>query len=362
MSRGRLIVVGPVPPPVHGVHVSTSLALHNALLLDRFVIEHVDTSDHRPISTMEKWDVTNVVLGVRHLRDLIKRLRGPSGVVYLPLSENLAAFLRDSLFIWAASSAHWKVAIHIRNSMFREFYSAQNALVRLWMRSTLRRVDSLAVLGESLRPIFDGLVPRTKLVVVRNGTPDVDPPNISRQEGRVVFLSNLLRRKGVVEAVEAALLVVRAEPVAEVIFAGEWEDSRLEETLRRRINGVGDRIRFLPPVYGAEKEELLASASVLLFPPSVGEGHPRIVLEAICRGIPLVTTNRATIAETVTDGESAFILEDPLPDQLADRVLTLIRDTDLRQRMGQAARLRYLERFTQAHADQELALWLGGLT
>ena len=66
-----------------------------------------------------------------------------------------------------------------------------------------------------------------------------------------------------------------------------------------------------------------------------------MVLEAICRGIPVVTTDRGAIRETVTDGESAFVLTGPDPTELADRVQQLLTDDDLRERMGRAARERY---------------------
>ena len=357
MTRTRLLVVGPVPPPVHGVHVSTELALRNPYLQARFDVEHVDTSDHRPISTVECWDVTNIRLGLAHVSKLVGRMRRPAGVVYLPLSESLGGFLRDSLFIRAAHISGWRVAAHVRNSTLPDFYGQQSAIGRWWVRSTLRKIDSLALLGESLRPLLRGFVPDERLELFRTAPRMWCTCNPEKSDAGPV-LSNLLRRKGVVEAVEASILIVREEENAHVLFVGEWEDAELERQLLERVAGLDGRIQFLPPVYGTQKEQLFASTAVVLFPPAWGEGHPRIVLETICRGIPLVTTNRATIGETVTDGESAFVLPDPVPAELADRVLRLLRDEGLRERMGRAARATYLARFTQEHADRRLGEWL----
>jgi hypothetical protein len=147
----RLIVVGPVPPPIHGVAVSTTLVLNNHLLHDQFEIEHLDTTDPRPVSNMGKWDVGNVALGLWALARLGWKLRGRQGLLYLPLSENRSGFLRDSLFIHLASLRGWKVAVHIRNSLFRRFYDLQPRFYKFWIRLTLRRMTGLAVLGESLR-------------------------------------------------------------------------------------------------------------------------------------------------------------------------------------------------------------------
>ena len=194
--------------------------------------------------------------------------------------------------------------------------------------------------------------------MVPNGTPDVSRENGARLPNRVLYLSNLVKDKGIVEAVEAALILVARHPQVEVLFAGDWDDASVERQLRERVGPANGRIRFLAPVAGEEKERLLQSASVLLFPPRAPEGHPRVVLEAICRGIPLVTTDRGAIRETVTDGESAFVLTNPDPSELADRVLELLADDDLRERMGSAARERYERDYTQETADRRLAKWL----
>jgi glycosyltransferase involved in cell wall biosynthesis len=357
-TRPRLIVVGPVPPPTHGVAISTLLTLANPLLNESFEVEHADTTDSRSLSNIGAWDVTNVLLGIRHLAHLIRRLGGRKGVVYLPVSQNLGGFLRDSLFIHAAALRGWKVAVHLRGAVFRDFYEGSNAIVRWWTRRTLGRVSTLAVVGHRLRSIFDELMPPERIAVVPNGTPDVSRDNGARLPNRVVYLSNLVRDKGIVEAVEAALIVIARNPGSEVLFAGDWDDRSVERELRERVGPAGDRIRFLAPVSGEEKEGLLQSASVLLFPPKAPEGHPRVVLEAICRGIPLVTTNRGAIPETVADGESAFVLAEPDPTELAERILELLDDDDLRERMGRAARERYERDYTQETADRRLAEWL----
>jgi glycosyltransferase involved in cell wall biosynthesis len=229
------------------------------------------------------------------------------------------------------------------------------------MRFTLRRLDSLAVLGESLRGVFDGIVDPDRIAVVPNGTPDLSPNGRLGSGKTVLFLSNLRRRKGVVESVQAALKVLERRPDVTFLFAGTPYDEELERELRAAAAPVGDRIRFLPAATGDEKRTLLLSSAILLFPPSEPEGHPRVILEAMSAGLPVVTTDRGAIAETVADGETGYVLPDPDPAALAERLLRLLDDAGLRGRMARASRERYLELFTQDRADERLADWLAGL-
>jgi glycosyltransferase involved in cell wall biosynthesis len=287
---------------------------------------------------------------------LARRLRGRDGLVYLPLSETTGGFVRDSLFILVASVRGWKTAVHCRNSTFRDFYAAQGRLVKAWIRFTLRRVDAVAVLGEGLRDLVTGFVPPERLSVVPNGTPDVGQRAVKPIRSRVLYLSNLSRKKGADIAVKTALAVLAHEADAEFVFAGAWEDADFEREVKRLAERADGRIRFEPPVMGSEKDDLLASAWVLLFPVVWGEGHPRIVLEALAAGVPVVTTDRATIRDTV--GGAGYVVPEPDPDELAKHVLDLVREPAVRHRLSAAARARYLERFTQEEADRRIANWL----
>jgi glycosyltransferase involved in cell wall biosynthesis len=356
--KPRLIVIGPLPPPSHGVTVSTSLVLANPLLRDRFDVTHVDTSDHRTGRNVGTWDLANVLVGLRSGLRLLSSLRNGPGLVYLPLSQSAPGFLRDAILISLASVRDWRIAAHLRGSDFPAFYEGSARSLRAIIRRTLHRVDSVAVMGESLRPIFDGLVPAERVAVVPNGTPEPRINGTVRDPNTVLFLSNLRRRKGIVESVETALLVVRERPNTRFVFAGEWEDATLEQELRRKVETDRDRIKFIGPRSYEEKDRLLGSASVLLFPPTESEGHPRVVLEALAAGLPVVATDQGTIGETIVEGQSGFVVPRADPSELASRILRLLDDPDLYARMSSAARARHLDRYTQPHADKVLGEWL----
>jgi glycosyltransferase involved in cell wall biosynthesis len=213
-------------------------------------------------------------------------------------------------------------------------------------------------MGDSLRGVFDGLVDPARITVVPNGTPKPSIDRTNRDPSHVVFLSNLRRRKGVVEALDAALLVLSQVPSARFSFVGSWEDDELEHELRRKAAPFANAIAFHPPVSGTEKYSYLESASILLFPPTRPEGHPRVVLEALSASLPVVTTNQGAIAETVGNNVAGFVLPRSEPRELAQCVRRLLLDDSLRERMGNAAAARYEECFTQEIADQRLAAWL----
>lgn len=78
--------------------------------------------------------------------------------------------------------------------------------------------------------------------------------------------------------------------------------------------------------------------SSMIISTSITEGMPLVLLEALSVGLPIVTFNYKYGAdEIVTEGENGFIVEEDDLDSLAERIGRLIRDTDLRMKMGENA-------------------------
>lgn len=68
------------------------------------------------------------------------------------------------------------------------------------------------------------------------------------------------------------------------------------------------------------------------------EGTPNVVLEAMACGLPVITTRVGGISDLVIDGKTGFIVDCGDVETLAQRVIQLAEDIELRKRMGQAAR------------------------
>src|SRR5690606_17453941 len=79
---------------------------------------------------------------------------------------------------------------------------------------------------------------------------------------------------------------------------------------------------------------------------SLFEGLPIAMLEAMSMGLPVVTTNAGGIGEVIRDGREGQVVGVDEWRQLAERVVSLIADADLRKALGAAARRRVVERFS----------------
>jgi glycosyltransferase involved in cell wall biosynthesis len=140
---------------------------------------------------------------------------------------------------------------------------------------------------------------------------------------------------------------MRSVPEAELWVVGERLDSDRGADMDAllRAAGLGYRLRMLG--YREDIPALLAAADIFTLP-SRFEGLPMSVIEAMLTGLPVVATNVRGPAEQVVDGITGFSVAAGDPATLGSALGKLVRDADLRARMGQAGRQRALDCYDEA--------------
>jgi len=346
----KVIFLGKLPPPYIGPAVATGIIL-NSDLKNRFQLIHLDTSDHRDINTLGKWDLVNLWLPIKHyarLQWLILRHR--PRIVYIPSGQTTVSFLRDSVFILIAKLFGRRVVCHLRGGNFKTWYEGCGRFMKWYVRRIQRLVDAQIVLGENLRRLFDWVMPAEKIFVVPNGSDYFIQP-IPRKSGtfRVLYLANFVRTKGVLDVLRAVRDVFQSHAAVEFVFAGNWTDA----SVKQEFDGFLGKNRDLPvvmkgPVTGDEKYDLLSTVDLFVFPTYYpNEGHPWVIVEAMAAGLPIISTDQGAITESVIDGVNGFIVEPRHPEQIAEKIQYLIEHPEIRQKMGEESRRLYLENLTE---------------
>lgn len=348
----RVLLVGPLPPPVHGCSVFTRLLLESRFTAE-FDVTHVDITDARDVGNIGRFDAGNVWLALRHGAAFTAALfRVRPDVIYIPVAQNTLGFLRDMLFLMPAAFSGRRMIVHFHGDGFAAFRESAAAPLRAAAGALTGRARVAIVQGEGLVPMLQGIIPRDRIAVVPNGVPDPGAPQRGGGTGvsatQILFLSNLAPAKGYIDLVEAALRLLRSGVDAEFVFAGSVADDAAFKRARGLVSEYAERIRFVGHADAERKAALLKHADVLVLP-SYSEAQPLVVLEAMAAGLPVVSTKRGAIPETVPDGVTGLLVEPGDIVALEAALRRLITDPVLRMKLGAAGRERYLERYTVDH-------------
>ena len=352
MKRSKLLIIGPTSPPHTGMSRVTETIL-NSSLKDGFDLIHLDTADRRSINNMGKLDLINIGLAFKHFFQFLWLCasRKPD-LVYLPIAQNVAGYLRDSLFLIPSRIFGLETVVHLNGGYFKEFYNKSNFVMKGIIRFTLRTVSGAIVLGRCLEYIFKDLVPENKIFVVPNGIEDNFSVDVktSPKDGifRILFLGNLPDKKGGTILLEIAPSIISSHRNVKFIFAGEWGKAKRFALEFIRKNKIADYVELIGVVEGQEKKRFLSNANIFAFPTSYSfEGQPFVILEAMSASLPIISINKGSIGETIIDGKNGFLLDKVDNTQLRKKIEELISNRSLCNEMGQASRQLYLQRYTE---------------
>ncbi len=175
------------------------------------------------------------------------------------------------------------------------------------------------------------------------------PAERDSEDLTILSVGRLVEKKGMEYLLEAFALVAAKLPEVRLEIAG---DGPLRPSLERSASesGLSARVTFHGSLPHGEVASLMQNASIVCQPSVTAsdgdsEGLPTVVLEAAATAKPLVGTHHSGIPEIVADGKTGFLVAERDAGALADRLLSLLGNAELRRKMGEAGRRRIEEKF-----------------
>ena len=227
-----------------------------------------------------------------------------------------------------------------------------------------RDAPTIAVSESTRQDLVARGLAAAQIEVIPNGidvehfTPD--PASGRAERPTVLFLGRLKKYKRVDLVLDAVAGLAREGLDLELLIGGEGEERDSLQAQAERL-GLSQRVRFLGFVDERVKLELLRRAWVHVLT-SPKEGWGITILEAAACGTPSVASDGPGLRESVVDGETGLLVPHGEAPALAAALGTLLRDHELRDRMGRRARA-WAERFSweaAAEAVESLLLRVVG--
>lgn len=185
-----------------------------------------------------------------------------------------------------------------------------------------------------------------RIVTIRNGVdlktfnPEVSGEALRNRlnldsQPLVVTAIRLAKRKNPETLLSAFATVLRSFPAAHLLIAGAGrEESRLAEQVRRL--DIGHAVTMLGKLSKQEIAQLMRAGDVFVLPSRL-EASPLAALEAAAAGTPVVCSRAGGVPEVFRHGEDALLFSPGCADSMAEAIVMLLADNDLRTRIGTTA-------------------------
>lgn len=356
MKSLKIMLVGVLPPPIHGQSMATK-ALFDADLgpLEKVIVE---IRSSQTLVSVGKFSMSKALslfplIGRTWLAWLRHR---PRVLYYTAGSGAWVPFFRDLIYLALCRPLFSKVLIHYHAGNLVQFLETSRLLAALG-RFTYGRGAWTIRLGSSCpAPIYPG----NCVFDVPNGidTPINLPTRVSSNSFRILFLGNLFEDKGVLDLVDAVhlLATTHSAPITLSLIGG-WPNPATRLRIEQRIALLPAHVTCPPPVavLGEGKWQALSNHDVFAFPSYYrAENLPLVIIEAMAVGLPVIASDWRGIRTLVENNVTGLLVPPRNVPQLTAALDSLARDPMLRESLGKSAKDAYGQKFTASHHLRQL--------
>lgn len=388
--RKRILFIVPLPPPVHGSAMMCRYIMDSRLINDTFQCDYVNLSTSRRMDEIGKRSINKIWRFVgSYFIVLGKLLIHRYDACYLAITCHGIGFLKDAPFVLLCKLFGCKVIIHQHNQ------GMANDVGRWpyrWLFPLVYKNTTVILLSWKLYPDVEKVVKREQVTVCPNGIPDIEIDTVSQKHHNTIphllFLSNLIESKGVVDLLDACKILKDNGYRFICNFVGgetnDFDARHFNEEVRKRgldstacflgegygkhkvyqypnsnvlMHAQGRYVNYLGRSYGKEKEQILEDSDIFIFP-TFNECFPLVLLEAMRHKLAIVTTDEGGITDIVTDGENGLICKKRSPQDLASKIIFLLENPSKIVEMGACGRRVYENKFVLSQFETNIAVLL----
>ncbi|MDD4957699.1 MAG: glycosyltransferase family 4 protein [Candidatus Omnitrophica bacterium] len=263
-------------------------------------------------------------------------------IVHFNSSFDWMSVSRDIFFALTARALNVRFVLKAHGSN-REFLSGMKPFWR-WLGRTLIRLSDVVCVGtnaekKEFMKCFDA--PDHKYRVMKNAVDIRDFPKkeedsvyFSHEAGnlpRVLYLSRLVREKGIYDFLDAIPPILREKEM--YFYVGGFGEERgvVENMIKEK--GLEGNVFILPFLDEATVKRIYHYFDIFVFPTHCAEGIPVSLLNAIVCGTPVVTTRFRFAMDYMKDPDNCLFVEKGTPGDIASKVLFLEANRDIAGKM-----------------------------
>jgi glycosyltransferase involved in cell wall biosynthesis len=223
-----------------------------------------------------------------------------------------------------------------------DLYRLDGFLFSALKRLVMRRSDAVSVVSQAMRKYALAIGgTSSKISIISMGVDTVatftPAAHSVRQDNELLFVGRLTAQKGAEILIRALPQVLSVRPDVTLSVVGGGPDEEALRALSEAL-GVAQNLKFFGAVVNERLPAHYQRATLLVFPSVAEEGFGLVCVEAQACECPVIASDLPAVRELILDGETGLLFKRGDSDELALKIVALLSDSTLRQRVGKAGR------------------------
>lgn len=361
MKSDKVLLILNIPPPYGGGEIRAKILYD--FFIERsnyYLINNSNKSQNK--ATQGKLTIRNIFNNINYqIKNCFLIIKVKPKVVYLSIPKKIIPLLKILPVIITCKLVNAKLVGELAGSRF--FFLENKGLIQKVGKIILMQFYQIRLLGISVQQqIWNYEI--TNTIVFDNGAdvPDYSlkiPKKIKNIVVQISFIGALHKNKGIYLLCEIAKILSEKDIPFKMNLVGEWENPVDKQAVLQYIkhHKLDSKILFHGLKHGEAKWNIFANTDIYLFP-SYNEGQPISIIEALAYGIPIIASNVGAIPDTIINNENGFIVEEQSAKLYAEKIIFLIENPKLFNKISAQNLKSYEERFTVDNYCKSVEKWL----
>jgi len=246
----------------------------------------------------------------------------------------------------------------VQNLVLSPFFLAMKNKSMAMRHQAIEKVGIIITPSNYIKGILHKYgVPNEKMVTIHNLFSPKEVTSTKKTEIYFCWAGRIDKQKGIEYLIYAFAKVVRYSPQVKLYLIGDGKDKRKIFTLASQL-GILRQVVFTNWVEHEEVVKLFSGARGVVIPSVYPEVFPTTMLEAMGCATPVIGTNHGGIPEIIIDGYNGFLVKPENSNELAEKMIFLLKNPNEAERMGENALTTIKEKITvEAIVDRHIELY-----
>jgi len=358
-SKKKILFIIQLPPPVHGASIMNSYVMASTLIKSNFFVDAINLRFSNSIKEISKISLIKIIKSFYYGFMIVKKvLIYKPDLVYFTVSPTGNGFYRDICYVLILKLLKRKLLFHLHGKGIKydvRKSAYKSILYKIYFKNThviclsKRHTDDISEVCAAIPFIVPNGI---KLNPINAGSGN----RSNDSSPTILYLSNYIREKGILLLIEALGILRKKGYAFHASFVGEPAEISIE-LIKRYVDcyRLTDCVKISGPLYDEKKNAEFQKADIFVLPTYYkNEAFPLVIIEAFQYGLPVISTVEGGIPDLVTNNESGLLIKSKDPEILADKIGILLKDKNLRIKMGKKGYEKFINNFTITHFESNL--------
>lgn len=361
MEKSKILFILHIPPPVHGSSMVGSYIKQSQKIKQNFNCRFINLGTSFTINEIGKKPFLKAFRYIKIIFLILKELFfNKPDLCYLAITAKGKAFYKDSFIVFLIKFFGVSIVFHFHNKGVR---TRNKKLFDNFLYEKVFKNTHAILLSKFLYPDIKKYFSFDRVHFCPNGIPKMADFDKFKEKNRekngetkILFLSNLIETKGVKILLEACRILKEKGTHFKCVFVG-GEGDISKKDLERITNeyNIEDCAIYKGKKYNEDKANEFYSSDIFVLPTFYPyECFPLVLLEAMQASLPIVSTDEGGISDIVVDNITGLLVPQKNVHELVNKLEFLIKNSKIRNKMGQAGKEKYEKELTLEHFERNL--------